>query len=321
MAKNHFTRFKEGVQISGVSMNVHQKGKVFYVCNSSVPAPLGSVGSNSSKGLTPENPVSTIDAAVNLTVANRGDKIVVLPGHAETISSATALNLDVAGIDIVGVGEGSLRPTVTLDTATTTTIPVSAANITITNVVFSANFADIVAVFTLTTAKHFKLHNCAVQATATNMNFKYVVDTNATTADADGLTIANCTWIEPDTATESMVKMDGTNDRVTVTGNYVNLGVGNNKAALVVVATGKVVTNLRMVENHVIRLNTDTATGGILFHTDGSTNTGIVADNYAQHADVAAEILITASSGLAVFANYASGVAGASGYILPAVDS
>jgi uncharacterized membrane protein YeaQ/YmgE (transglycosylase-associated protein family) len=43
--------------------------------------------------------------------------------------------------------------------------------------------------------------------------------------------------------------------------------------------------------------------------------------NQCQHADVAAEILVTASSGFGFFGNLASGVAGASGYTLPAADS
>jgi hypothetical protein len=159
-----------------------------------------------------------------------------------------------------------------------------------------------------------------VKATATNMNFIYVVDTNATTADADGLSITGCKWIEPDTATESMVKMDGTNADVRIENNQVTLGVKNNAAALMVIATGKVVTAGSIRGNNVYRLNTDTATGAILIHSDG-TNTGIVADNFAQHADTAAELLVTATSGWGVFDNKASGVAAASGYLLPAADS
>lgn len=275
-------------------------------------------------GVDPDGKVrfaSTIAGAVTQCTAAAGDTIYVMPGHTETISSATALTLSVSGINIIGLGAGALRPTITLDTATTATINATAANITVKNMIFTANFADIVSFFTLTTANNFTLDGCYFKATATNMNSLYVVDTNATSNDADGLTIKNCKWIEPDTATVSMVKMDGTNADVTMDNNFVQIGVNNNKPALMNVATGKVVTNLVMTNNRVFRLNTDTATGAILFHTDGSTNSGIVANNFAQHADTAAELLITASSGLGTFNNYASGVAGASGYLLPAADS
>lgn len=264
---------------------------------------------------------STLDAAVSACTADRGDVILVAPGHTETVSSAGAIALDVAGVNIIGLGTGSLRPTFTLDTATTATISVSAANVAVENIIFTANYADIVSVFTLTTAANFTLRNCYIKATATNMNFLYVVDTDATTDNASGLTIEGCEWIEPDTATLSMVKMDGDNSRVRLVNNYVSVGVNNNKAALMAIITGKSVFDAQIVGNVVYRLNTDTATGAILVTTDQSDNSGVIARNYAQHADTASELLITASSGFAVFENRASGVAGATGYVLPGADS
>jgi hypothetical protein len=296
-------------------------GKVFVVAKSAAAAKpiLQEVYRVDPEGIN--RYFATIDSAVSAGVADRGDVVIVAPGHTEALSNATSLLLDVAGVTIIGLGAGSARPTITLDTATTATIPVSAANVTIKNMIFTANFADIVSVFTLTTAQNFSLEGCYFKATATNMNFLYIVDTDATTGNASGLNIVGCKWIEPDLATLSMVKMDGTNADVTVADNFAQLGVNNNKAALMTVANGKVVTNLMMAGNRVFRLNTDTATGAILFHTDGSTNSGVVANNFAQHADTAAELLITASSGLGTFQNYASGVAGASGYLLPAADS
>jgi hypothetical protein len=281
---------------------------------------VDSVSGNASGDGSSLRPFDKIPSAVAKSGLSFGDVIVAMPGHAETISSATALTMSVAGISVIGLGSGANRPTVTLDTAATATINVTAANVSFRNIILSANFADIVSFFTLTTAANFTLDGCYFKATATNMNALYVVDTDATTDNAAGLTIRNCKWIEPDLATVGLVKMDGSNSDVTISNNFLQLGVNNNKSVLTV-ANGKVVTNLVMDGNKVFRLNTDSATGGLLFHTDGSTNSGIVSNNFVQHADTAAEILITASSGLGTFNNYASGVAGASGYILPAVDS
>lgn len=296
-------------------------GKVFFVGDSST-VDLDRI--KQTFGVDPDGTLryfATIDAAVSACTADRGDVVLVAPGHAETVSSAGAIALDVAGVSLIGLGEGSLRPTITLDTATTATISVSAANVTVENIIFTANYADIVSFFTLAAAKYFKLSNCYFKATATNMNSKYVVDTGTTTADVDGLTIVGCKWIEPDTATLSMVKMDGDNSDITIADNFVQLGVNNNNAALMAIITGKSVFNAQITGNKVYRLNTDTATGAILVSTDQSDNSGLIAGNYAQHADTAAELLVTASSGFGVFANYASGVAGASGYLLPAADS
>lgn len=317
---NYPSGFPYGITLRGVPITQSHPGNVFWVSKSTALLQGQKGGSDGNKG-TFDAPFGTIDYAIGQCVANRGDIIFVKPGHAETLSAAGAIAADVAGVAIIGLGSGSNRPTLTLDTATTTTISVSAANVAFKNMVFTANFADIVSFFTLTTAKFFTLEGNYFKATATNMNALYVVDTNATTADADGLALLGNKWIEPDTATESMVKMDGTNADVRIEDNFVQLGVQNNKPALVNIATGKIITSLQMLRNKVFRLNTDTATGAILLHTDGSTNSGIVSENYAQHADTAAELLITASSGLGVFDNRASGVAGASGYLLPAADS
>ena len=298
-----------GISVRGMPILNMYSGNVLWV---------DSNGSSNGDG-TFQRPYASVVKAI--AKASAGDLIMVKPGHTETYSAAGDLTLSVAGVTIVGLGYGSRRPTFTLDTATTATIAVSAANVAFKNCIFTANFADIVSVFTLTTAKNFTLEECYFKATATNMNFLNIVDTDATTGNADGLALINNKWIEPDTATLGMVKMDGTNADVEILGNYCNLGVQNNTASLMAIATGKIVTSLNMSKNRVYRLNTDTATGGILLTTDGSTNTGIVSENFVQHADTAAEILVTASSGLAFYDNKASGVAGASGYLLPAADS
>ena len=264
---------------------------------------------------------TTLDSAVSACRPSLGDEIIVSEGYTETISSATAVLLDVAGVTITGLGVGSARPTFTFDTATTATIPVSAADVKISNCIFTANFADIVSFFTLTTANNFTLEGNLFKATATNMNALYVVDTDTTTSNANGLTLTNNTWIESDTATMSMVKMDGDNSFVDIRGNFLSLGVRNNTAAIMAIVTAKSVFHARIENNRVYRLNTDTATGAILVTTDQSDNSGIIANNFVQHADTAAELLITASSGFGVFENRASGVAGASGYLLPAADS
>jgi hypothetical protein len=293
------------------------RGRDYYV-SSTTGAASTSTGGASGKSYREAS--STLAGALNKVTAGQGDRIIILEGHVETLSSATALTLSKAGIEIIGLGRGAARPTFTLDTATDATINVTAARVTIRNCIFSANFADIVSFFTLTAAKRFILDNCRFQATATNMNALYVVDTNATSEDAAGLTIQNCEWVEPDLATVGWIKMDGTNDDVKFNDNYSNLGVNNNKS-LITVATGKVVTNLQMLRNRTIRLNTDSATGALLFHTDGSTNSGMVADNYTQHADTAAELIVTASSGLSLFQNYSSGVNGNSGYVIATIDT
>lgn len=276
-------------------------------------------GVDAGPGTGPSNPWQTLTYA--LQQASAGSTIFLMAGSTFTVSNASAYAVSTAGISIVGMGTGSTRPTFTLDTATTATIAVSAANVTFRNCIFTANFADIVSFFTLTTAANFTLDGNYFKATGANLNCLNVVDTSTTDNAADGLTLTGNTWIEPDTATLQMVKADADIDRLTVTGNRVQLGVKNNTPALLALATGKDATNMAMGYNNVFRLNTDTATGAILATTDTSANSGMIYGNFVQHADTAGELLITANAGWGTFQNFASGVVGASGYLLPAADS
>ncbi len=86
----------------------------------------------------------TFNAAVDLcdadSGANRGDVIVGAPGHSETLGT---LAFDVAGISVIGFGNGTLMPTIIYDTATDVVI-VSAANITLKNLRFIPSVTEVV---------------------------------------------------------------------------------------------------------------------------------------------------------------------------------
>ena len=73
-------------------------------------------------------PVSTIDAAVGYCTADKGDTIVVMSGHVETVSAANGLDFDVSGIRVIFLGHGASRGKVNI-TATAGTIRVNANNV------------------------------------------------------------------------------------------------------------------------------------------------------------------------------------------------
>jgi len=111
MALSNFPQgFTNGVTIRGIPIVQLHPGKVFYVNNSTVLAENGVGGSDGNPG-TLQRPFSTIDYAIGRCTAGRGDIILVMPGHAETVTSATMINMDVAGVAIIGLGTGSSRPT------------------------------------------------------------------------------------------------------------------------------------------------------------------------------------------------------------------
>lgn len=82
-------------------------------------------GSSTGPGTSPKQPFSTIDAAIAYCTANKGDRIMVMPGHVETVSAANGLDFDVAGIQVFFLGHGSNRASVNI-TATAGTIRVNA---------------------------------------------------------------------------------------------------------------------------------------------------------------------------------------------------
>jgi len=84
-------------------------------------------------GQNPNAPFATVDYAIGQCTASQGDVIYVLPGHAET---TTAIALDVAGVRIIGLGWGRLRPTITADTTAGSLLTVTGANCEIHNVRF-----------------------------------------------------------------------------------------------------------------------------------------------------------------------------------------
>lgn len=82
-------------------------------------------------GLSPDAPTATVDYAIGLCTASKGDIIYVMPGHAET---TTAIALDVAGVTIRGLGVARNRPTLTSTAAATDLINVTAANCAVRNI-------------------------------------------------------------------------------------------------------------------------------------------------------------------------------------------
>lgn len=62
--------------------------------------------------------VPTLNAALAYCSPGHGDIVVVLPGHAENVSSADQMSALVAGAQIIGVGRGSVMPKLTWTAAT-----------------------------------------------------------------------------------------------------------------------------------------------------------------------------------------------------------
>jgi len=152
--------FPNGVTVAGVPLQQTNPGKVFWVNNSSAIAPGGKGGSDNNKG-TYQQPFSTLDYAIGKCTASRGDVIMVMPGHSETLSSASAIDLDVAGVAVIGLGVGSLRPTFDFDN-TAATFTIDAANCVVQNCLFTGGVDAVVSPIVVSAADCV-IENCEVR--------------------------------------------------------------------------------------------------------------------------------------------------------------
>ena len=132
---NQGVLLREHLQVDAVP------GKVFYVGNNAslLKGEKAAADDNANdKGGTFLRPFATLDYAVGQCVANRGDVIFVRPNHTETISAADAIDFDVAGISVIGLGNGTDRPRLDY-TDGAGEVAIGADNVLLQNLNFHAN--------------------------------------------------------------------------------------------------------------------------------------------------------------------------------------
>jgi hypothetical protein len=92
-------------------------------------------------GLSPDAPTATIDYAISLCTANKGDVIYVMPYHNEGLANAQ-IAVDIAGISIIGLGRGLAVPRIDFDHANAS-IDVNASGCTLKNLRLLPSVTDV----------------------------------------------------------------------------------------------------------------------------------------------------------------------------------
>ena len=175
-----FTRRQIGGIFSVVDESV-VTGNIFWVDSGTLTTTGGDTVGH---GGSPDAPFLTIDYAIGQCTANNGDVIYVLPGHAETITTAGAITCDVAGISIIGIGEGADRPTITwASTDNTATWLVTAASVNIKNILGVCGDDALTSAFVISAA------DCNIDITWRDPTDVEAATCILTTADADRLKI------------------------------------------------------------------------------------------------------------------------------------
>lgn len=322
LSSNYPNGFAGGITLRGVPIIQTNPGKVFWVYNGTALQPGQRGGSNGNKG-TMDSPFATIAGALAQCTAGRGDIIFVKPGHAEIIADATTLLMNVAGVAIVGLGNGGSRPTLTFSTSANANIPLVSANMSIQNFLFVANVADVVSVFTATgtnTPTDFAVEGCEFRDTASNKNFITIITDNATANSLSGLRFNSnrISSLGTTAATTAIKFTNASHDRIQCNDNYGNWAVLNDTAAMIAAGANNI-TNFDFARNVLNRPNTS-STGGSFISTSGTAWTGHAYDNYLYQLDNTAGIWIATGTKLAFSQNFSpiTGAADKSGLVNPA---
>lgn len=280
-------------------------GKVWFVHSVS--------GSNDNAGDTPGAPLATIDYAVGKCTANQGDIILVMPGHAETISAAGGITVDVAGISIIGLGNGSNRPTLSFS-ATAATFAISAANVLVANLRVTPTIDEVVKMFHITAA-YVTLDGIEHFETASCQTIQFVLTSNA----ADYLAIRNCYCyqVNPAGSAQSWIALVGIEGGV-IENNTFRLTL-NNAAGSVTIHGSTACIGTVVRRNTIVQLGGTTQVSGILF-VDSSTGVMVHDNRVACGSNALAGGVDVGNSGYAA-ENYVLNTADKSGILDPTVDS
>lgn len=271
-------------------------GEVFFVDSTA-----SLKGDDASHGRTMFQPFATIDFAIGQCTANRGDIIFVLPGHTETLTSANAINLDVAGVSVIGMTQGRARPTLTLASSTAASIDVNAANCKIENVVIDMTGIDAIIAGINVKAADFELRNCElITATASGQ----AVTSILTDANANRMRVLGNFFNGYDiTGNSVLIDLVGAVDSVVIANNRFKA-----KVALYVIRTSATSTNI-VINNNQFQILTSGS--GIDYET-GST--GLCFENYF-FTPTPSTAIITSST-VAFLQNYATDTGLAAGEIV-----
>ena len=319
------TKYPNGISVYGVPVVPSASpdvvtGEVFYVGATAATGGKWLAGVDDPSCGSFQQPFATIDYAIGKCTASRGDVIYVLPGHTESVAAAGGIACDIAGISIIGLGKGTTRPTITLATAATASVTVSAADITLKNLIFVANLDNMATCFTVS-AKDCTIDNCEFRDTSDALHFLSCILTNTTNNGADGLTVTNCKRFGLAAASTAFVSILANEDRVTLNNNlYVGAGATGNVGHFLIMAD-KVVTNAEIAYNKLILPAASSVSVGTFMTGSATTMTGVVHNNYVASIDTTAALFCTATMTFGMFENYQTGVLANSGLIWPAADT
>jgi len=300
-----FSNYSNGITSMGVP-----------ILGGSIPTTTGAyyfvdsnTGSDGNSGSDKDNAVATIAKAFDKVTASKGDVILLMPGHAETLTAAID-GFDVAGVTVYGLGYGNLRPTLT-GNGTIDVIDVSAANITIANILFAAPSTDAQTADINVGAAGCTILNTEHVGSATSKNKVDIITLTSAANNCliDGVRVRN-TVVE----VVAGIAFEGQCSNVEIRNCYVFDSIGFTNGAL---ADETTVTNL-YVHNNVFK-NAKAGTVVLDFATGNSTGACSFNHISGRHTTLASNV--GAGTGMDFFENRVVEQAAVNGAIIPGADT
>jgi hypothetical protein len=247
-------------------------------------------------GSHPDDPVATIDYAIGLCTAAKGDVIYVMPGHNEGLGNAQ-ITVDMEGVSIIGLGKGSLIPRIDFDHANAS-IDITANGCTLENLRLLPSITDVLVAIDVNAAVTDTLIDRVEAIPGEDGggvdDFAVVVDIKA---GCDRTTVRRLKVLSDGAAAGYIagIKLTGASNDVLIEKPYINI-VG---AAVVapINADTTLSTNLRIIEPLLV---TD-AEPGIEVIT-GTTGVVVGAKIFSDLATIAAAI--TGNGGASAMAQF-----------------
>lgn len=268
MPVTRLTRFATPLAIPGYVL-APNGGQVFYVDSGGV---RDGYGDDIASAL-----YTTLASALNACRANRGDTIIVMPQHAENVPTTTPTF--VAGVKIVGVGNGGERPTFTWN-ATGSVWTISVANVWIENLILDTGEANGVTKAVAFTGAHCTLTGCTI-ITTTDSTHKATIAVEIGTG-GDRTVISNNKFRgAAGTLSTDVIKVAGAVDQCEITDNRMLCGA---TAANGLIHVTGAATNILIANN-------------LAYSTGASSTAAIKIDDVASDGFLANNLVAVTNNG------------------------
>jgi len=218
--------------------------------------------------------VSTLQAGLLRCRSGQGDAVIVLPGHAENVSTADFFTNLVAGTQIIGMAaaRSNLMPTLTF-TATAATFLLDVANVSLTGIKFAVGIDALVSFLTVS-ATGCRIESCVFQSgtsAALDMGTAIIV-----AAGGDELSVVNNTFAGTGTAVNTnSISVTGAVNGFTCLQNDFDVQLSGATAG--VIEFSAAATQFRVSRNNIVNRR---ATAAVAIRwSDTVALAGIVSEN------------------------------------------